>query len=122
VKAHRFRFVDETTPAAKARKQRHNTREYREAGKRATAQVKAGLASCWRCRRRIPSTAVRGPDWQLGHDDWQVNLIRGPECTRCNRTAAGRKGNLVQRRNNGGQPNRRGQRRKVRRVIKPLEL
>lgn len=106
MKTHRFRHANPDTPAAKARKRRHNTREYRDAGRRAEAQVRAGQAHCWRCHTRIPADAVRGPHWQLGHHDWNLDLIMGPECTPCNRTAAARKGNAVQRRVRHSMPRR----------------
>lgn len=95
--SHRFRTANRNSPAARARQADYNTRHYREAGARAVTQVQSGQARCWRCRTPIPRTARRGPDWQLGHDDWDRSIIRGPECSRCNRSAAGRKGNRVQR-------------------------
>lgn len=55
--------------------------------------VKAGRASCWRCGRPIPP---KGP-WDLGHDDWDRTIYRGPECRPCNRGAGARKANLSRR-------------------------
>lgn len=52
--------------------------------------VKAGLAECWRCGEPIR------PDepWDLGHDDDDRTVYRGPEhAGRCNRAAAARKRN-----------------------------
>ncbi|WP_218014517.1 hypothetical protein [Mycolicibacterium palauense] len=56
--------------------------------------VKSGQAICWRCGERI------GPDqqWDLGHDDDNRNIYRGPEhalkrdcAAGGNRAAGGRK-------------------------------
>lgn len=51
-------------------------------------QVATGTIHCWRCRELIT------PDepWDLGHDDHNRAITRGPEhANRCNRAAAGRK-------------------------------
>jgi hypothetical protein len=46
-----------------------------------TPYVDAGTVDCWRCRRLItPGTA-----WDLGHDDHDRSIYRGPEHQRCNR-------------------------------------
>lgn len=36
---------------------------------------------CWRCGRAINP----GMDWDLGHDDHDRSVTRGPECLPCNR-------------------------------------
>lgn len=41
---------------------------------------------CWRCDNPIDPK-----NWDLGHDDWDRSIYRGPECPSCNRSAAGRK-------------------------------
>lgn len=41
---------------------------------------------CWRCDNPIDPKY-----WDLGHDDWDRSIYRGPECPSCNRSAAGRK-------------------------------
>lgn len=46
--------------------------------------VEAGLVDCWRCGRRI---GAREP-WDLGHDDYDRSVYRGPEHASCNRSAA----------------------------------
>ena len=49
--------------------------------------VQAGRATCWRCGLPI------APDeaWDLGHDDEDRTITRGPEhAYTCNRSAAGR--------------------------------
>lgn len=49
--------------------------------------VKQGRARCWRCLEMI---APNEP-WDLGHDDHDRNIYRGPEhANRCNRSAAKR--------------------------------
>jgi hypothetical protein len=49
--------------------------------------VESGRAICWRCRRPIHPLAA----WDLGHDDRNRLLYRGPEHRACNRAAARRK-------------------------------
>ena len=48
--------------------------------------------TCWRCGQPI------NPDtWDLGHDDHDRSITRGPEhANGCNRSAAGRKGRSLQ--------------------------
>ena len=50
-------------------------------------RVDAGMVNCWRCGRwldpRLP--------WDLGHDDNDRRIYRGPECRPCNRATAGRR-------------------------------
>jgi hypothetical protein len=43
--------------------------------KRWTPRVKAGLVNCWRCGRPI----LPGQPWDLGHDDHDRSVYRGPE-------------------------------------------
>jgi hypothetical protein len=50
--------------------------------------VASGYVTCWRCGNLIQP----GTQWDLGHDDEDRTIIRGPEHAReCNRAAAGRK-------------------------------
>lgn len=53
--------------------------------------VDRGTVTCWRCGGLI----VPGTPWDLGHDDWDRSVYRGPEHRRCNRGAAARKGNRL---------------------------
>lgn len=53
--------------------------------------VDAGQVSCWRCGSWLNSDEP----WDLGHDDHDRSLYRGPECRSCNRSAAARKGNTA---------------------------
>lgn len=48
---------------------------------------------CWRCGRPI----LPGQPWDLGHDDDNPALYRGPEHARCSRQAGARKGNARRR-------------------------
>jgi hypothetical protein len=48
--------------------------------------VAAGRWSCWRCRKQIEP----GSAWDLGHDDRDPSLYRGPEHEACNRATNGR--------------------------------
>jgi len=49
--------------------------------------VATGEVKCWRCLVPI------APDqpWDLGHDDHDRSIYRGPECRRCNRATASRR-------------------------------
>lgn len=46
--------------------------------------VVAGEWDCWRCGFPIPA-GVRWDEWDLGHDDHDRSVYRGPEHTSCNR-------------------------------------
>ena len=49
--------------------------------------VALGLIACWRCGGRIEP----GEAWDLGHDDLDRTITRGPEhAGQCNRSVAGR--------------------------------
>ena len=48
--------------------------------------VEAGEVDCWRCGRRIEPGAL----WDLGHDDHDRSVYRGPEHRDCNRRASAR--------------------------------
>ena len=70
---------------------------YGKAHRRKRAQwavkVDAGHVNCWRCGKWIQP----GTPWHLGHDDRDPTLHRGPEHERCNVTAAVRKLNQLNR-------------------------
>ena len=62
--------------------------------KRLAPLVEAGEITCWRCGRPI----YPGSKWDLGHDDWDRTVYRGPEhANRCNRAAGARKRNTLRR-------------------------
>lgn len=87
--AHRWRHKRTDTPAELARRARYNSPEHRAARKRYTVLVASGQGRCWRC-----GSQLYPGQWQVGHDDAGL-VIRGPECTTCNRRAAARKGARV---------------------------
>ena len=41
--------------------------------------------TCWRC-----GAPITGREWHLGHADQDRSITRGPECTLCNLSAAGK--------------------------------
>ena len=45
--------------------------------------VAAGTAVCWRCGRAIQPWMA----WDLGHDDYDRSVYRGPEHAKCNRSS-----------------------------------
>lgn len=53
--------------------------------------VEAGQANCWRCGRWLNPAQP----WDLGHDDYDRNVYRGPECRPCNRGTAASRGNRM---------------------------
>jgi hypothetical protein len=64
-------------------------------------EVRAGYVYCWRCTRRIDPTEP----WDLGHDDHDRTVYRGPEHLHCNRSAAGKAAHLSpDQRGEAGQP------------------
>lgn len=56
--------------------------------------VAQGIVRCWRCKRLI----APGSPWDLGHDDHDRTIYRGPEHVRCNRGTSTRKAARVRRR------------------------
>ena len=50
-------------------------------------KVERGEVACWRCGRTIHP----GQPWDLGHDDHDRSITRGPEHRRENRATAGRR-------------------------------
>lgn len=83
-------------PSATARGYDHRHRAER---KRWAPLVAAGRVECWRCGQRIEP----GTPWDLGHDDHDRTVWRGPEHRHptgpCpgNRAAGARKGNALAR-------------------------
>ena len=59
--------------------------------KRVAVLVASGAAVCWRCSRPILPWMA----WDLGHDDYDRNIYRGPEHRRCNRSSAASRGNRM---------------------------
>lgn len=83
--------INPNTPAAKARRAKYNSPEHRAARKHYAAWIATGNGRCWRCGGRIEP----GSDWHVGHDDDDVNVIRGAEHASCNKRAAAVKGNRI---------------------------
>jgi hypothetical protein len=66
-------------------------RRHRRVREQVAQQVAAGNALCWRCGGRI----VPGMLWDLGHDDYDRSIYRGPEHAYCNRSSAASRGNRM---------------------------
>lgn len=49
-------------------------------------QKEEGYLTCWRCGVMIPD----GEPFDLGHDDVDRSVTRGPECVPCNRATSSR--------------------------------
>lgn len=61
-------------------------RHHRALRSQLTLSVEAGVVDCWRCGKRIKP----GSAWDLGHDDHDTTVYRGPECHGCNRSTRSR--------------------------------
>ena len=64
---------------------------FRELRRIALDKVSAGGVNCWRCGKPIEA----GAPFDLGHDDHDRTITRGPEHATCNRSAAGRSAHLT---------------------------
>lgn len=75
----------------RGRKRKTSARGYGSAHqklrKQLAPEVEAGGVRCWRCGDPIRP----GERWDLGHDDHDRNIYRGPEHVACNRSTANRK-------------------------------
>lgn len=91
MKANGWHRKNLNTPAEQARNAKYRSPEHKAARAHYRSLLERGvILGCWRCGKRI------NPDhWHLGHDDAQVNLIRGPECPGCNLKAGASKGAKV---------------------------
>ena len=69
-------------------------REHFELRKRIEVLVDSGRAFCARCGRWI----APGEPWDLGHDDVDRSVYRGPEHRSCNRRTAGRRDDVARQR------------------------
>lgn len=79
----RRRERERDRPNSAARGYGHRHRERRKKWK---ARVEAGGVCCWRCGNQI----IPGSEWDLGHDDIDRRVYRGPEHPKCNRATSGR--------------------------------
>lgn len=68
-------------------------RRHRALREQAAKLVASGRAVCWRCGKPI----LPWMNWDLGHDDYDRNIYRGPEHAYCNRSSAARRGNRMRR-------------------------
>lgn len=68
---------------------------HQRARRRAARLVAAGNAYCWRClaagRSREQAWIAPDAPWDLGHDDRDRSITRGPEHQRCNRGTSSRR-------------------------------
>lgn len=62
--------------------------EHKRERERCRPLVESGQAICWRCNRLIPGGA--GAQFDLGHDEVDRTVYRGPEHVKCNRGATAR--------------------------------
>lgn len=62
-------------------------REHQRLRRRLKVVMDATGAACVRCGQWI----APGEPWDLGHDDFDRSVYRGPEHRRCNRATAGRR-------------------------------
>ncbi len=75
--------IDHARPTFTHRYGSQHTTESRRWKRRITAGERV---QCWRCGEPITTAA----DMDLGHDDYDKTIVRGPEHATCNRSAAGR--------------------------------
>ncbi|MBS41599.1 MAG: hypothetical protein CMH83_00190 [Nocardioides sp.] len=79
-----MRAYDQTRPSRQAR----GYDAAHEAKRKQLAPIVAtGCVKCWRCGRYIAATEP----WDLGHDDRDRSITRGPEHRGCNRATSGRR-------------------------------
>lgn len=71
---------------------KYRSSEHQRARRYWDKQIKAGGVCCWRCQGELDPDAR----WHLGHDDYDTDVIRGPEHPACNVKAAARKGYRAQ--------------------------
>jgi hypothetical protein len=87
--AHRWAHANRDATASQARRRKYNGREHRAAyADYKRRQARGEWLTCWRTGHLIPPTER----CHVGHDDHDVDLIRGPECAEHNVKAAARKG------------------------------
>lgn len=97
----RHSYCDRCRPAAARYRERRRNRqrnrppsaeqgygyEHKKLRARLAREVAAGISVCWRCGLPIHPNEP----WDLGHDDVDRSIYRGPEHRACNRATAGRK-------------------------------
>lgn len=83
---------------AKRRKPRANTSkrgygaEHQKLRRAFKPRVDTGRVRCWRCGDLItPDPTIPGEGWDLGHDDDDRRIYRGPEHVECNRATSSRR-------------------------------
>lgn len=76
----------EADRARGTKKQRGYDKDFQAERRVWVRMVATGEVNCWRCLSPI----LPGAAFDLGHDDNDRSIIRGPEHPGCNRSAAGR--------------------------------
>ena len=75
-----------TEQARGTRQQRGYDQAHQRTRRRLAPKVAMGTVTCWRCGDLI----IPGTPWDVGHDDHDRTITRGPEHAQCNRAAGGR--------------------------------
>jgi hypothetical protein len=87
--AARLKKRDRTRTTRASSSERGYGSEHQRIRRQWARRIEAGeRIACWRCGTPI----LPGQAWDLGHDDYDRSVYRGPEHARENRATAGRRG------------------------------